>query len=86
MAERTAFSILLNQLSFDDKIYPLEGVDRETVLRKITHEYPARVRFNRVKDNPISGKQQPIGCVYSMKMVPPRGRVRSMLNTRKRMK
>ena len=50
------FSIPLNQLSFDDKIYPLEGVDREIVIRKIAHKYPARVRFNWVEENPVSGE------------------------------
>ena len=50
------FSIPLNQLTFDDKIYPLDGVDREIVLRKIATKYPARVQFSWVEEKPVSGE------------------------------
>ncbi len=50
------FSIPLNQLTFDDKIYPLDGVDREIVLRKIATKYPARVQFSWVQEKPVSGE------------------------------
>jgi len=52
--DQIKFSIPLNQLSFEDTVYPLEGVDREVVVRKIANKYPARVQFSWVEEKPVS--------------------------------
>ena len=54
--EQIKFSIPLSQLTFDDKVYPLKGVDREIVLRKVATKYPARVQFSWVEETVVPGE------------------------------